>query len=112
MRFGRWSRGSNRVNRGGSWRNDDPDNFRGANRNRNDPDNRNDNLGFRLVSTVFKARARSCPIHRIRGLAICGDETVGPAAVSKRYAQRRRGACSASQCHCGTCLLCSKGGLA
>lgn len=48
---GRRSRGSNRVNRGGSWRNDDPDNFRGANRNRNDPGNRNDNQGFRLVST-------------------------------------------------------------
>ncbi|WP_363169981.1 SUMF1/EgtB/PvdO family nonheme iron enzyme [uncultured Lamprocystis sp.] len=54
---GEWSRGSNRVNRGGSWRNDDPENFRGANRNRNDPGNRRDNLGFRLVSTGFKARA-------------------------------------------------------
>jgi len=37
------------VNRGGSW-NNDADNARAANRNDNDPDNRNDNLGFRLAS--------------------------------------------------------------
>jgi len=36
------------VNRGGSW-NNDPINLRGANRNRNTPDNRNNNLGFRVV---------------------------------------------------------------
>ena len=41
--LGRRRRGSNRVNRGGSWRNDDASNFRGANRNNNDPGNRNDN---------------------------------------------------------------------
>ena len=39
--------GSNRVNRGGSW-NNNARNCRSANRNRNDPDNRNNNLGFRL----------------------------------------------------------------
>jgi len=44
------------VNRGGSWNNDDASNFRGANRNNNSPDNRNNNLGFRLVSTVPRAR--------------------------------------------------------
>lgn len=42
--------GSNRVNRGGSW-NNEPRNVRSANRNRNTPDNRNNNLGFRLLST-------------------------------------------------------------
>jgi formylglycine-generating enzyme required for sulfatase activity len=47
---GRWSRGSNRGNRGGSWRNDDSANLRGENRNRNNPGNCNDNQGFRLVS--------------------------------------------------------------
>jgi hypothetical protein len=36
-----------RVNRGGSW-NNNPRNVRAANRNRNTPDNRNNNLGFRL----------------------------------------------------------------
>ena len=40
-------KGSNRVNRGGSW-NNAPVNCRSANRNRNTPDNRNNNLGFRV----------------------------------------------------------------
>ena len=43
-------RGSNRVKRGGSW-NNDARNVRVANRNNNDPGNRNNNLGFRLVSS-------------------------------------------------------------
>ncbi|MBM4377623.1 MAG: SUMF1/EgtB/PvdO family nonheme iron enzyme [Deltaproteobacteria bacterium] len=38
-----------RVNRGGSWNNDDPSNVRSANRNRNEPTNQNDNLGFRCA---------------------------------------------------------------
>ena len=40
--------GSNRVLRGGSWINKGR-NVRSAYRNRNDPDNRNDNIGFRLA---------------------------------------------------------------
>jgi formylglycine-generating enzyme required for sulfatase activity len=36
------------VNRGGSW-NNDARNCRAANRNRNDPDNRDNNLGFRVA---------------------------------------------------------------
>ncbi len=36
------------MNRGGSW-NNNPRNVRSANRNRNAPDNSNNNLGFRLV---------------------------------------------------------------
>ena len=36
------------VLRGGSW-NNNPDNLRAANRNRNEPTNRNDNNGFRVV---------------------------------------------------------------
>jgi len=39
--------GSNRVNRGGSW-NNNARNCRSENRNRNSPDNRNNNLGFRV----------------------------------------------------------------
>jgi formylglycine-generating enzyme required for sulfatase activity len=34
--------------RGGSW-NNKPDRLRSANRNRNNPDNRNNNIGFRLA---------------------------------------------------------------
>ncbi len=40
--------GTYRVVRGGSW-NNDAQNCRTANRNYNHPDNRNNNLGFRLV---------------------------------------------------------------
>ena len=44
--------GSNRVLRGGSW-NNNARNCRSANRNNDRPDNRNSNVGFRLVSTRF-----------------------------------------------------------
>ena len=40
--------GSNRVLRGGSW-NNNAQNCRSAYRNNNTPDNRNNNVGFRLV---------------------------------------------------------------
>ncbi|MCA9741174.1 MAG: SUMF1/EgtB/PvdO family nonheme iron enzyme [Deferribacteres bacterium] len=40
--------GTNRVIRGGSW-NNDAQNCRPANRNGDNPDNRDNNLGFRLV---------------------------------------------------------------
>jgi formylglycine-generating enzyme required for sulfatase activity len=42
-----------RVLRGGSW-NNNPQNLRSANRNRNQPDNRNNNIGFRLASTIMR----------------------------------------------------------
>jgi hypothetical protein len=44
--------GDNRVLRGGSWNNDNTDNFRCAYRNNNRPDNRNNNNGFRCASTL------------------------------------------------------------
>jgi Sulfatase-modifying factor enzyme 1 len=44
------TKGSNRVNRGGSW-NNNPQNCRVANRNNNSPGNSNNNLGFRLANT-------------------------------------------------------------
>ncbi|MFH1738895.1 MAG: SUMF1/EgtB/PvdO family nonheme iron enzyme [bacterium] len=40
--------GSSRVVRGGSW-NNNARNCRSANRNRNTPDNTNNNIGFRVV---------------------------------------------------------------
>jgi Sulfatase-modifying factor enzyme 1 len=50
-----WTAPCRRVVRGGSW-NNNPQNLRSANRNRNTTDNRNNNLGFRVGSTLF-ARA-------------------------------------------------------
>ncbi|HOX02952.1 MAG TPA: SUMF1/EgtB/PvdO family nonheme iron enzyme [Candidatus Paceibacterota bacterium] len=53
--------------RGGSW-NNNPQNCRSANRNNNNPDNRNNNIGFRVVLAQIKAgwhkelnRPPSCP---------------------------------------------------
>jgi len=57
--------GSNRVNRGGSW-NNQARNVRVSNRNNNTPDNRNNNLGFRLAcsskqQTDFEQTSLSFP---------------------------------------------------
>jgi len=41
---------SNRVKRGGSW-NNNAENCRVANRNNNDPDNSNNNIGLRIANT-------------------------------------------------------------
>ncbi|MCC6414123.1 MAG: SUMF1/EgtB/PvdO family nonheme iron enzyme [Saprospiraceae bacterium] len=41
------------MNRGGSW-NNNPQNCRVANRNNNSPDNRNNNIGFRLANAVTR----------------------------------------------------------
>ncbi|MEB3238556.1 MAG: SUMF1/EgtB/PvdO family nonheme iron enzyme [Candidatus Sericytochromatia bacterium] len=60
----RGPRGSNRVIRGGAW-NNDASNTRAANRNNNDPDNRNNNIGFRLASPGI-------PDHRFRGVRHLG----------------------------------------
>jgi Sulfatase-modifying factor enzyme 1 len=47
------------VLRGGSWINN-ARNCRSAQRNANDPDNRNDNMGFRLAQAL-RVRARGWP---------------------------------------------------
>ena len=46
-------RPDDRVLRGGSW-NNRPNNTRSAKRNRNNPDNRNNNTGFRVASTALR----------------------------------------------------------
>jgi retron-type reverse transcriptase len=46
-----WTAPCRRVLRGGAW-NNNPQNLRSANRNRNTPDNRNNNRGFRVGSTL------------------------------------------------------------
>ncbi|MBW2737888.1 MAG: hypothetical protein JRE64_03355 [Deltaproteobacteria bacterium] len=49
--------------RGGSW-NNDAQNCRSANRNNNSPDNRNNNLGFRLSSSRQRSDAMYLWMHR------------------------------------------------
>ncbi|GAB6042052.1 SUMF1/EgtB/PvdO family nonheme iron enzyme [Endothiovibrio diazotrophicus] len=49
---GRVQQGRNRVLRGGSWANHGR-NLRSAQRNGNPPDNRNDNIGFRLAGALW-----------------------------------------------------------
>lgn len=61
--------GTNRVKRGGSW-NNDADNLRVANRNNNSPDNRNNNIGFRLVLPAARSGANALtepadPLYRV-----------------------------------------------
>lgn len=62
-----------RVIRGGSW-NNKPENLRVSNRNRNNADNRNNNVGFRLAQSArtvpFMVPARSRPVY---GQAGCGS---------------------------------------
>ena len=57
---------SSRVLRGGAW-NNNPDNLRSANRNNNQPDNRNNNVGFRVASTLFRQNRQD------HGLAGCAQ---------------------------------------
>jgi hypothetical protein len=52
--------------RGGSW-NNDPRNCRSAYRNHNSPDNRNNNLGFRLVSSMSVPASTLCPSEPVDG---------------------------------------------
>ena len=84
--MGRGGSGSNRVNRGGSW-NNDASNLRSANRNNDTPSNRNDNLGFRCLSSGhrqeggghgFRPRAQGHDHAPRPGAAIRADEEVAP----------------------------------
>jgi len=51
-----WTAPCRRVVRGGSW-NNNPRDLRSADRNRTTPDNRNNNLGFRVASTLSAGAA-------------------------------------------------------
>jgi formylglycine-generating enzyme required for sulfatase activity len=52
---------SRRVNRGGGWNNNDASRVRAANRNRDAPANRNNNLGFRCAKTVEHLARQGVP---------------------------------------------------
>ena len=53
--------------RGGSWGNNNPDNLRAANRNHNEPGNRNHNVGFRLVGVGESRKAEQTENRRDAG---------------------------------------------
>ncbi|MDS4042548.1 MAG: SUMF1/EgtB/PvdO family nonheme iron enzyme, partial [Candidatus Competibacter sp.] len=61
---GNGPKGGPRVVRGGSW-NNEPKRLRSAARNRNDPRNRNNNIGFRLASPPTESRSRC--VHECSG---------------------------------------------
>ena len=72
------------MNRGGSW-NNDASNTRAANRNNNDPGNRNNNIGFRLASPGNRSRSGlgQMPVHHdgpVRALSptIVPEPVTGP----------------------------------
>lgn len=92
--------GSNRVLRGGSWINNAV-NAQSAQRNANDPGNRNNNIGFRLAPARMGADARmgktSDPtIFRSRRTRSPGENPMPPGALVGLVPNaRRRGALSA-----------------
>ena len=70
--------GSKRVVRGGSW-NNDARNVRAANRNANDPGNRNENLGFRLArEQEWVGGPAPDPTCTASGSAVAGEKQAGP----------------------------------
>ena len=77
--FGSSAEGAYRVNRGGSW-NNDARNCRSANRDRNEPGYRNNNLGFR-VALAPSSRTRRMPFSEQADEPVAlrkGDETNRP----------------------------------
>ncbi|TXG79969.1 MAG: hypothetical protein E6R11_01805 [Rhodocyclaceae bacterium] len=63
------------MKRGGSW-NNTPANVRSAKRNRNEPSKRNNNLGFRVASTL------ACRNRSDQGRAGCALQRSTPVRVS------------------------------
>ena len=62
---------SNRVLRGGSF-NNNASNVRSANRNTNQPDNRNNNNGFRVSSTLPCRNSSGCPVSTVHQRSVPG----------------------------------------
>ena len=93
--------GSNRVIRGGSW-NNNAQNCRSANRNNNNPDNRNNNIGFRLASSPHRPTARvhgPAPSASVVTRAAIPRPATGTNSSSDPWAGRRAGPRSALNQH-------------
>jgi hypothetical protein len=78
--------GAKRVIRGGSW-NDNARNCRSANRNANDPGNRNNNLGFRCARAQAEA---GWPLSEQTFVPVIPNEMTKPSGggcVSSRYGE-------------------------
>jgi len=76
-----------RVLRGGSW-NNNPANLRAANRNRNTPDNRNNNIGFRVSSTTY-GQSR---LHSVQtGVHVVSPGAWGESSKGPRFVPAREG---------------------
>ncbi len=84
---GTLQQGQNRVLRGGSWINNGR-NLRSANRNANEPDNRNDNIGFRLAGASLAGGSinQQCYLFRL-DLSYSVGQIQGLRRVSRLYAQ-------------------------
>ena len=94
--------------RGGSWNNNTPQNLLSSNRNNNDPENRNDNNGFRLVLVVGALPRRQTDGEMPGGSELSGQcqeasLTAVPAPrVSARGENTRRRAVAGNGCHPGS----------
>ena len=89
---GKGVRSKVRVLRGGSF-NNDTRNLRAANRNRNEPDNRNNNIGFRCVRDVERGRANASAAGAAVVTAVAGVRALLP----DRAPGERRAAFGAEQ---------------
>lgn len=86
MAMGAQAKGQNRVLRGGSWNNNGR-NLRSAYRNGNEPDNRNDNIGFRLAQlTGYRTQGPAgCPVlNNCSDKKRCGRGCVSSVADAQR----------------------------
>jgi Sulfatase-modifying factor enzyme 1 len=92
------------VLRGGSW-NNNQDNARSADRNRNNPNNRNNNIGFRVVcsSTSFSSFHGKAHSGVLRACQVCIVKPGMPPALSAdhglRAEARRKDGAGASRPH-------------
>jgi len=92
VRSGKGVRSKVRVLRGGSF-NNDTRNLRAANRNHNEPDNRNNNTGFRCVRDVERRRAGASAAGAGAVTAAAGER----ASLPDRAPGERRAAFAAKQ---------------